>query len=179
MELFTIGFLKVRLLDLLDVALVSALVYRLLLLLRRNILIMTLVLFLALYALWRVADFLHMQLINTILREFLQIAVVGLMVIFAPELRRALLVFSRSGVLERFRNLLNPTSLPRLDNAELIRAAEALASTRTGALIVILRETDLSHIIETGDQINATLSKRLFESIFHPKSPLHFLLRAF
>lgn len=173
MELFAIGFLKVRLLDLVDMALVSVLVYRLLLLLRRNILIMTLLLFLAVYALWRVADFLHMILINTILREFLQIAVVGLVVIFAPELRRALLTFSRSNLVERFRSFLNPSSSPTLNNAELIQAAESLASTRTGALVVILRENDLEHIIETGDRIDAALSKRLLESIFHPKSPLH------
>ena len=60
-----------------------------------------------------------------------------------------------------------------VSNVDLIQAAESLAAARTGALIVIMRETDLSHIIETGDMMNAELSLRLLISIFNVTSPLH------
>jgi diadenylate cyclase len=173
MELFKIGFVPVKLVDLIDVTLVSLIFYRLYLSFRRTIILQVFVLMLAAYFIFRLAEYLQMELLQRVLEEFLKFAIIGVIIIFAPELKRILLTFVRDAPLERFRSLLRRTVDIELDVDELILAVEVMATSRTGALIVLIRKSDLRDIEQSGDQINAHVSQRLISSIFHPKSPLH------
>jgi diadenylate cyclase len=100
--------------------------------------------------------------------DYLLIAVVlGLLVIFQPELRRGLMVLGRT-TLWRY---LTPHSHPVADR--LADAAEALSRDCVGALIAIQREVSLGAFIETGEIIDSEVSASLIRSVFSPRSPLH------
>jgi diadenylate cyclase len=100
--------------------------------------------------------------------DYLLIAVlVGLLVIFQPELRRGLMVLGRT-TLWRY---LAPNSHPIADR--LADAAEALSRDCVGALIAIQREINLAAYIETGEVIDSQVSASLIRTVFHAGSPLH------
>jgi diadenylate cyclase len=94
-------------------------------------------------------------------------AMVGLVVIFQPELRRGLMVLGRR-TLWRY---LGTSSDPLVDR--LADAAEGLSRECIGALIAIQRDVGLAPYIETGEMIDARISASLIRTVFSPRSPLH------
>ncbi|MCS6976517.1 MAG: diadenylate cyclase CdaA [Gemmatales bacterium] len=105
--------------------------------------------------------------LSKILDYVLSTALVGLIVIFQPELRRGLLVLGRYPVLRAF----NPTQGPLAD--KLADAAEALSREYTGALIAIQRSMSLAAYINSGERLDAEVTVDLLRTIFHKASPLH------
>lgn len=105
--------------------------------------------------------------LSKILDYVLSTALVGLIVIFQPELRRGLLVLGRYPVLRAF----NPGQGPLAD--KLADAAEALSRECTGALIAIQRSVSLAAYINSGERLDAEVSVDLLRSIFNKTSPLH------
>jgi diadenylate cyclase len=105
--------------------------------------------------------------LGKVLDYSLTTVLVGLLVIFQPELRRGLMLLGRSQVWRYF----VPHSHPIAD--KLADAAEALSRERVGALIAIQREVGLAPYIETGERIDGELSPALVRTIFSPRSPLH------
>src|SRR5262249_50437277 len=103
----------------------------------------------------RVLDYLHTSML------------VGLLVIFQPELRRGLLVLGRSRLWRYF----VPCNMPMAD--KLANAAEALSRECVGALIAIQRDMALATHIETGERLDAEVSAPLIRTLFSPRSPLH------
>jgi diadenylate cyclase len=107
--------------------------------------------------------------VNWVLQNLLGVWFLLIIILFQPELRRALATFGlRSRLLRRF---------TRREEAhlidELVRTTVSLAGKKIGAIIALERETKLTEYIESGVVIDASLSKRLLESIFYPGSPLH------
>ncbi|MGE3806378.1 MAG: diadenylate cyclase [Gemmataceae bacterium] len=92
---------------------------------------------------------------------------VGMLVIFQPELRRGLLLLGRYRVLRYFVHEHHPIA------DRLAEAAEALSRDCVGALICIQREVPLTSYAETGEQLDSEISAALIRTIFIPKSPLH------
>jgi diadenylate cyclase len=105
--------------------------------------------------------------LGTVLDYLLTTFLVGLLVIFQPELRRGLMVLGRSHVWRYF----VPHSHPIAD--KLADAAEALSRERVGALIAVEREARLAPYIDTGERIDADVSPALIRTVFSPRSPLH------
>jgi diadenylate cyclase len=105
--------------------------------------------------------------LGTVLDYSLTTVLLGLLVIFQPELRRGLMVLGRSHVWRYF----VPHSHPIAD--KLADAAEALSRERVGALIAVQREVGLAPYIETGERIDGEISPALIRTIFSPRSPLH------
>ena len=93
--------------------------------------------------------------------------VIGLVVVFHPEIRKAILQLGDAPIFNRFFRM-ESKIVPRL-----VRALARMAKDRTGALIAIEREATLSELIENGITIDAELNSYLIESIFCPKSALH------
>jgi diadenylate cyclase len=91
----------------------------------------------------------------------------GLLVIFQPELRRALMILGRTTLWRYF----TPHNHPIADR--LADAAEALSRDCVGALIAIQREMSLAPFIETGEVIDSAVSAPLIRTVFCPRSPLH------
>jgi diadenylate cyclase len=105
--------------------------------------------------------------LGRILDYLLTAAMVGLLVIFQPELRRGLMVLGRT-TLWRY---LGPNSDPVADR--LADAAAGLSRDCVGALIAIQRTVGLTAYIESGERIDARISANLLRTLFSPRSPLH------
>lgn len=125
-----------------------------------------------LVAAW-ITQWLNLSGVAWVLNSIVNAGVIALVILFQPELRRAL---------ERLGSgrLPDSSSLPRIDDLtaggvaeELVRAVQNLAKKRVGALIALQRENTLSHIVESGTLLDARVTSQLVENIFVPNSPLH------
>jgi diadenylate cyclase len=166
--LFQIGFLRVTVIDLIDVVIVAFVLYRLYGLMRGTIAAQIFLGLLLIISVSFVSQTLDMKLLSWMLKTVSDIWVIALIILFQPELRRILLLIGRNGLL---------TSFERYDINravdEVLSAAEELSLRRFGALIVITRTSDISLTFDTGVPLDAKLSKEMLVSIFNPKSPLH------
>lgn len=166
--LFRLGFLNVRAIDLIDIAIVAFVLYRLHAVMRGTIAAQISIGLILIIAVSFVSQTLDMKLLSWILRTVSDIWVIALIVLFQPELRRLLVMIGRNGLFTTFERYdVNHT----ID--ELVAAAEELSLRRFGALIVVPRTTDISLTVDTGVAIDAQLSMEMLVSIFNPKSPLH------
>lgn len=120
-----------------------------------------------------------MELLSAILGQFMGVGVIAAIIIFAPEIRKFLLLIGRSSLLSDdnvWKDMLffwrkKDTSLFNI--SPIIDASKTLAGSNTGALMVISKSTELKFYAESGDILDAELSKRLLISIFNKYSPLH------
>jgi diadenylate cyclase len=166
--LFLIGL---RLRDLVDIAIVAFVIYRVLLVFRGTVAIQML----AGLGLLMVARFVSRQAdlrsLSFVLENFWGFWVLALIVLFQPELRRTLAQAGRSRLLQR---VLGAGSAATLRVAEEVaRAVDALAHKRIGALIAIERSVGLRAYAELGVPMEAVVSAELLGSVFQPGSPLH------
>ncbi len=118
------------------------------------------------------ANQLHLILLGWLFQNAAPIAVLAIVVLFQPELRRALDQVGRLGHLGRPLSRFNPQLFNR-SILEAIRAVERLAQRRVGALVAFEREVGLEDYAATGVRINGELSAEFLQSIFYPNSPLH------
>ncbi|MBQ0017652.1 MAG: diadenylate cyclase CdaA [Clostridiales bacterium] len=119
-----------------------------------------------------VSELFNLNLLNWLLKSLITVGIIALVVLFTPEIRRALEQLGRKGVLtDRFKDISREDSIATVH--KIIDAVEDFASTKTGALIVIERDTMLNDIVGTGVVIDANLSVRLLGNLFYEGSPLH------
>ncbi len=159
--------------DIVDILVVSVLVYYVLLLIRgtrgmqiaKGVLILIVVMF--------VCRFFGLQTVNWLLQALLYGIVVALPIVFQPELRRMLVSLGTGrGITDSFKKVVDVTiHVQTVDN--ILWSLEQLSDTKTGALIAIERQTGLEEYCETGTMLNADISAKLIFSIFNTKSPLH------
>lgn len=168
MELFHIGFVSISVIDLLDIAIVSYIFYRLYVAMRGTVAAQIFVGFIFLIALFFVAQALNLKALGWLLRTVTDVWVIALLILFQPEIRRLLILFSRGRLMRYFVKLDVTESID-----EVVGAAVELSKKRHGALMVIVRSTGLRTFAESGIQLEARISKSLLISIFNPKSPLH------
>ncbi len=156
----------------LDIAIVAVFVYYVLVLIRGTRAVQLLLGVLVLVAIYGLAVVLRLTLTALLLQGLSVVALFAIVVIFQPELRRALGQLGRLGPLNR---LLVPTSEVELDAVvdELVRAALLISGARHGALVVVERGTGLQDYSETGVPVNGKLTAELLASIFMVRSPLH------
>jgi len=115
------------------------------------------------------AQLLELNTVNWFLDSFLTIIMVALPIVFQPELRRALEQIGRGGFLkEQFWQNWGPKEIN-----EIVLAMADMSEKKIGALIVISRRVGLKNYIETGIELDASISKQLLFSIFQHESPLH------
>lgn len=175
--LFRIGFLEVSWVDLIDIALVSVLLYQIYKLIRGSIAVNIFLGILALYLIYLIVRAAQMELLATILGQFMGVGVLAMIILFQPEIRKFLLVIGRGTEFREniFKSISNWRSSyhDEFDIHQVIEAAKTLKATKTGALIVFSRDVELKFYVETGDPLNAQVTKRLLLSIFNKNSPLH------
>lgn len=160
-----------KLVDVTDILLVSYIVYQALLFVRGTravSLIKGLVLILVL--LWVTSP---LPTFNWLLSQLILPGVIAIVIIFQPELRMTLERLGRGGPLRRMIG----GGLGSEQSSRMIRevtaAAEALAATKTGALVAIERDTGLEDIARSGMRLGAVVSAELLETVFLPTGPLH------
>jgi diadenylate cyclase len=175
--LFKIGFLEVGWVDFIDVFLVSILLYQIYKLIRGSIAVNIFLGILALYLIYLIVQAAQMELLATILGQFMGVGVLAMIILFQPEIRKFLLVIGRGTEFREniFKSISNWRNQYHddFDIQQVMDAAKTLKATRTGALIVFSRDTELKFYAETGDALNADVNKRLLLSIFNKSSPLH------
>jgi uncharacterized protein (TIGR00159 family) len=176
--LFKIGFLEISWVDFVDVTLVAVLLYQIYKLIRGSIAVNIFLGILALYLVYLIVRAAQMELLATILGQFMGVGVLAMIILFQPEIRKFLLLIGRGAEINRgdfLKSLANwRTSYhDDFDVHQLIEAIKTLKATRTGALIVFSRDIELKFYVETGDPLDAEVNKRLLISIFNKNSPLH------
>lgn len=175
--LFTIGFLEVGWVDFVDVTLVSVLLYQVYKLIRGSIAVNIFLGILALYLVYLIVRAAQMELLTTILGTFMNVGVLAMIILFQPEIRKFLLVIGRSTEFREniFKTIANWRNQYHddFDISQVMDAAKTLKASKTGALIVFSRDTELKFYAQTGDALDAQVSKRLLLSIFNKYSPLH------
>ncbi len=120
-----------------------------------------------------VSGILQLNILNYILTSFMTYGVILLIVIFQPELRRALEQLG-SNKINKFFGIDKDIATKTKENIyKIIIAATELSKTKTGALIVIERDIKLKDIMDTGIPIDSEISPQLLVNIFTPKTPLH------
>jgi diadenylate cyclase len=167
-ELFHIGFLQFRLIDLLDVLVVSYVFYRMLLLMKgtRSAQIVAgllLVGVMAFLSLW-----FQLQGVTWLFTNLATVGFIVLVVVFQPELRGALAQIGQSRF---FKSVLKIQESSAMD--EIIRGVDRLTELGWGGLIVVERDVGLRNIAETGKMVDSKVSAELLVTIFTPHSPLH------
>ncbi|WP_418667316.1 diadenylate cyclase CdaA [Allofournierella sp.] len=164
--------------NLVDILLVAFVVYEILVVIRKTRaaqLAKGAVVVLVVYGL---ANLMNLRTVVWIMQSVLQIGFLALIVLFQPELRRALEQMGRTDkwAATLFKNRRDDPSLrAKWQNAclAICDAAEQLSDTRTGALIVLERNSNLSEIIRTGTPLNADVNREMLGTIFYEGTPLH------
>lgn len=127
------------------------------------------------YLMWVVVRTLNMELLSNILGQFVSVGVIALIIVFQPEIRRFLQMIGmrqkRFNFIARIFNRNDNTSVTII--APIVQACREMSVHKTGALIVIGRQSDLRLITEGGIAIDAKISTPLLENIFFKNAPLH------
>ena len=154
--------------ELADILIVALLFYRLLILVRGTRATQMFVGLIVLVLLSVLAEWLRLSAVNWLLSSLRTVWLIAFIIIFQPELRKAL---SQIGQSRLFNRLVSVEAFAFL--AEVQNAVERTSRKGLGALIVIERNVGLKNYIETGTLVEAAVSAELIETIFTPPSPLH------
>lgn len=122
-----------------------------------------------------ISDALEISALNWLLQQIISMGVVVIVIVFQPELRRALDQLGRSKLT---RQMFSTSKKQKSGNtehqvAEIVRALSNMSRKKIGALIVFERSTGLGDVIESGTVVDAEISDPLIENIFEPNTPLH------
>jgi len=123
----------------------------------------------------------ELKLLSSLLGKFVNVGVIAVMIVFQQEIRKFLLYIGSNEFLrnKNWKTLFKFNSEPKesqdipLDIPMLVNACFNMSASKTGALIVIARRSNLKFFINTGDVIDSGLTDRMLENIFYKNSPLH------
>ena len=155
------------LLDFFDILIVAVIVYNFALRLKKDIAVRLLIFLLTLFAAFYFSLFSGFSSTSWLLRNIFTSSLLILAIIFQGDIRRAFLAFGRRHVDPHTRDEAAETV------AELVSAVTGMAQKCIGALIVIVRNLPIDHLVEIGTEIDAKVTSELLNSIFLPYSPIH------
>ncbi|WP_324674669.1 diadenylate cyclase CdaA [Hymenobacter sp. GOD-10R] len=171
---FAIGFLRIGWIDIVDVLLVTVLFYQLYKLLTGSVALKIFLGLMSVYLFYLVVKAAGMELLTSILGQFMSVGVLAGIILFQQEIRRFLLNVGKATALDRVRVFPWRREEPtRMSVTPFVEAAKSLAGKNIGALIAFTMASDLKFYANSGDNIDAVVSKRLIMSIFNKTSPLH------
>ena len=154
--------------DFVDIILMSIIVYRLLLIIKGTKAARMLMGLGVLLVASLLSGYFELYTVDWLIQSFWAQIVIAIIILFQPEIRRALAQMGETPFLQ---TLTPAEELKSLE--EIVRAAIALANRKIGALIAIERETSLKDFVEIGVPVDAKVSKEILLSVFHPTSPIH------
>lgn len=175
---FSIGFLNIEFVDVLDILAVSVLLYQVYKLMKGSMAVKVFLGFLSLYLIFLVVKAADMELLTSILGQFMGVGVIAVIILFQQEIRKFLLLIGKSTSFNK-ENIFK--GFPWNRNGEgrninitpIIEACKTMGATNTGALIVFSKTSELKFYVDSGDRIDGLISKRILLSIFNKYSPLH------
>jgi diadenylate cyclase len=164
----------IRIQDFLDILIVAYVIYQGIRLIRETRAIQLIKGILILLVVMQLSTWLNLHMVSYILQNAMQIGLIAIVVVFQPELRRALEQMGRSrfGNLFTFEDGTSPEAIQSMVD-QICHTTSSLSQSKTGALIVLERQTKIGDIIRTGVSLNADVSGELLVNIFVPNTPLH------
>ncbi len=168
MELFKIGFLSIKLMDIIDILIVTYVFYKLYTVMKGTVASQIFIALVLILLFSFLAQLINLQATGWLLSRITEIWVIALIILFQPEIRRLLLLIGKT----RLGRLFTKGTVDE-DINEISEACFDLKSRGWGALIVIERSSGLKSVIETGELIQSRVNKEMIISIFSPSSPLH------
>ena len=172
---YTMGFVPFTFIDFIDIILVAAIMFWIYRATRGTNAPYIISGIIMIYLMWVVVRTLNMELLSNILGQFVSVGVIALIIVFQPEIRRFLQMIGmrqkRFNFIARIFNRNDNTSVTII--APIVQACREMSAHKTGALIVIGRQSDLRLITEGGIAIDAKISTPLLENIFFKTPPLH------
>lgn len=177
MDIFK-DLLKFSVVDVIDVILVALLLYYIYKLVKGTVAINIFIGIIIIYLVWKLTEFLNMELLTGIFGGFMKVGIIALIVVFQPEIRKFLLMVGstnfnrRRKFLQQFSFLKTETS-DETDVDAVVSACSKMSMSKTGALIVFERNNNLDFLSSSGDEMNIKVTQPIIESIFFKNSPLH------
>lgn len=161
--------IPIRLVDLLEIAVVSYLLYKLYQFMRGTIAVQIFLGLMALYAVQVIVTAVDMTMLPALFASLGEVAALAIIILFQPEIRRVLLLLGQNPLVRRF-----VTSSAHDDIlSEVVAAVAEMSKDRIGALIAFERASGLRNYIETGTLIQAAVTRDLLITIFYGQNPLH------
>ena len=168
-------FINIGIIDVIDIVAVALGMYYIYKMTRGTVAINIILGVVFIFVVWIATKALNMELVSSLLGGVINVGVIALFILFQPELRQFLQNLGRT---QHRNNLLRKIfggseQVVTYDNSQLLNAVTDMSESKTGALIVLTQESDLSLIIDTGIVVDAQLSTPLLENLFFKNSPLH------
>lgn len=154
--------------DILDILIVAVVLYRILLIIKGTRAAQMLVGLGVLFLAFLFSNYLKLYTVDWLIQSFWAQIVLALIILFQPEIRKALAQMGEAPFLPSFTTAEELRSIE-----EIVKTSIALANRKMGALIAIERETGLKDFTEMGTRLDAKVTHELLLSIFHPTSPIH------
>jgi uncharacterized protein (TIGR00159 family) len=172
-----LDFINYRIIDFVDIVLVATLLYYFYKLIKGTVAINIFIGIAMLYLIWLLTKTLKMNLLSELLGKFLGVGVLALLIVFQQEIRRFLLMIG-SQKYNPAGNFIQRLGFKQEEdtttNVEaIIEASKKLSKTKTGALMIIRRNSDLDFLKASGDRMDIEINIPILESIFYKNSPLH------
>jgi len=175
-----IHFISFRITDAIDILLVAIILYLAYNLVKGTSAINIFVGLALIYFAYIVIRAFDLQLLSSILGKFVNVGVIAIMIVFQQEIRKFLLYIGSNEFLrnKRWKGFfkMHASAIEarmELDIDAVVEACFNMSETKTGALIIIGRRSDLKFFISTGDIVDSGLTSRMLENIFYKNSPLH------
>jgi len=168
--------IEFNIIDVIDIFLVSILLFQLYKLVKGTVAINIFIGIVSIYIMWKVFSALGMGLVSEIFDQFMSVGVLALIILFQKEIRKFLVVVGKTSFKNQKIFLKSKSTIKNLSEDkinEILHACENMSKSKTGAIIVIEKNSNLESTINTGRIINCELSSTMLESIFFKNSPLH------
>jgi len=172
-------FITIRFLDILDITLVALLLYQLYRLIKGTVAFNIVIGLFSLYLFWVIVKALNMELLGSIMGQFIGVGVLALIIVFHPEIRKFLVFIgtnynvNRVLSLDKLFGITKPNVINREQIENIVDACVTMTKSKIGALIVIAGKLELNDQINTGEKLNAKITSSLIHTIFFKNSPLH------
>jgi len=163
-----IWFVELRIIDVIDIALVTFFLYKLYFLMRRTRAVQMFIGLLLIIVISFLAQAAQLKEMSWIFRNLRTVWLIGFVILFQPELRRLLTYIGQSRLFRFFTKGQTSAFVE-----EVVKGVMELSRRGYGGLVVLVRDTGLKSIMETGISIQANVHASLIVSIFNPRSPLH------
>ncbi len=172
MDTIISSLLHITITDVIDIAIIAVLFYSFLMLVRETRAEQLIKGLVFVIILWRLSEWAQLHMVNYVIRNMMTLGLVALLIVFQPELRRALEHIGRNRLIVSYsgRSLEEDTDLMI---KSVVATVKDFSEAKIGALIAFERQTGLSDLLEAGTVLDAVITPQLLYSIFLTSSPLH------
>ncbi|WP_299429963.1 diadenylate cyclase [uncultured Maribacter sp.] len=174
-----LNFLDLRITDIIDIILVAILLYYIYKLIRGSVAINIFIGIVIVWAFWKLTELLGMEMISSMVGAFMQVGLIALIIVFQQEIRKFLLMIgstnfsNKRNFIKHFKFLKQESLSTNVNVDDLIGACDKMATTKTGAIIVLERNNSLDFVKSSGDTMHIEINQPIVESIFYKNSTLH------